>query len=96
MAIYQAARYAWKVARQVWRRAKLVLAHNDGIVIGAFRWDEWIEATSENFPGGSSPRSVGFRGGRLREAWNYYVGTRVPDRYRSRGAANPIRYCEPD
>ena len=98
MDIYEAARYAWKVARSSVESCEFVLAHNDGIVIGAFRWDEWIEATSENFPGRDPvPGRLGFRGGPAApEAWDYYVGTHVPDRYRSRGAANPIRYCEPD
>ena len=98
---YEAARYAWKVDAQRARRYDLVLAHSGGVIVGAFRPDEWLPAMlllSGHFPGrGDIPGRWGFVG---REAepgvWDYYVGKRVPDRYRRRGAANPIRYCPPE
>jgi len=66
-----------------------------GLIVGAFVADDWLEATPENFPGhpDGAPGRLGFVG---REApvalQKLYVGKRVPDEYRKRGAANPIKY----
>lgn len=94
---YEAARYAWRVDPRRARRYDLLLAHSGGLVVGAFRPDEWLPATSTHFPGrGDIPGRWGFIGHEAEpDVRDYYVGTRVPDRYRSRGAANPVRYCDP-
>lgn len=51
-------------------------------------------ATTENFPGRiDAPGRMGFRGREApSEMQDLYVGKRVPDEFRRRGAANPIRY----
>ena len=93
--LYEATRYAWKVSRRRAREAEVVLATERGLIIGAFVADEWLDATVENFPAMTedSPSRLGFVG---REAppdiQALYVGRRVPDEFRKRGAANPIRY----
>jgi hypothetical protein len=56
--------------------------------------DDWLDATAANFPLREPlPGRFGFVG---REApaqlKDLYVGKRVPDEYRKRGAANPIKY----
>jgi hypothetical protein len=55
---------------------------------------DWLEATPANFPErDGAPGRLGFVG---KEAPSdiaaLYVGKRVPDEYRKRGAANPIKY----
>jgi hypothetical protein len=65
-----------------------------GLIVGAFIADKWLDATPENFPGREGvPGRAGFVG---RDASNeiktLYVGKRVPDEYRKRGAASPIKY----
>ena len=94
---YEAARFAWKIDRARAGRYGLVLAHSRGIVVGAFRPERWLPATRENFPGRDThPGRWGFVGEPAEpETEDYYVGRRVPDRFRPRGAANPVRYCEP-
>ena len=92
--IYQAARFAWTVGLAEVERRKLVLAHNGGIVVGAFRWDEWLRGTKENFPDlGHEPKRWGFVGRWADQAdREYYVGKRVPSRYRG---WRPWWYCPP-
>ena len=98
--VYDAVRCAWKVNRNKVDHYKLVLAHNGGQVIGAFRPCEWLLGTDENFPGLLGDNPTGDRWGFIgkqaeADVWAYYVDKRVPDRYRRPGAANPIRYCHP-
>lgn len=92
--LYEATRYAWKVNRSKAVEAEVILATVQGVIRGAFVADDWLEATSANFPGRQDvPGRFGFNG---REApagiARLYVGKRVPDEYRKRGAANPIKY----
>ena len=102
---YDAVRYSWKVNRARVERYNLVLANFRGMVVGAYRPTEWSPAIKENFsdlldayPGFyfEAPERWGFVGEPAETPdWEYYFGKRVPDRYRLRGAANPIRYCDP-
>jgi hypothetical protein len=92
--LYEATRYAWKLRLDKAREAQVVLPTIQGVIVGAFIPDEWLPASAENFPGRDPvPSRYGFVG---REApaslKNLYVGKRVADEYRKRGAANPVRY----
>lgn len=93
--LYEATRYAWKISRKKALQAEVILSTLQGLIVGAFVADDWLEATAENFPGrtDAAPGRLGFIG---REApvslQKLYVGKRVPDEYRKRGAANPIKY----
>ena len=92
--LYEATRYAWKINRSKALQAEVVLATVQGMIVGAFVADDWLEATSANFPGHDNvPGRWGFVGreapAELREL---YVRKRVPDEYRKPGAANPIKY----
>lgn len=92
--LYDATRYAWKISKSKAEQAELILAILHGIIVGAFVADKWLEATSENFPGreGVSGR-FGFVGRKASpDIEELYVRKRVPDEYRKRGAANPIKY----
>lgn len=92
--LYNAVSFAWKVDPRKARRADYVLAVRQGLIVGAFVADEWLQAVSANFPGrDDEPNRYGFRGGPAPvEIDRLYVNKRVPDEYRKRGAANPIRY----
>lgn len=92
--LYEATRYAWKIDRHKAKQAEVVLATLRGSIVGAFVADEWLDATLENFPGREAVSGrLGFVGREaLAEIRELYVGKRVPDEYRKRGAANPIRY----
>lgn len=93
--LYDATRYAWKISRRKAEQAEVVLSTVQGLIVGAFIADQWLEATAANFPGlaDAAPGRLGFIGHDapvpLQEL---YVGKRVPDEYRKRGAANPIKY----
>ena len=97
MTIYDAVRYAWKINIGRAQKFNLILAHHRGLVVGAFRPKTWLEATRENFPSyeSESPGRWGFVG---EDAENktarIYIGKRVPDKYRARGASFPVRYVE--
>lgn len=92
--LYDATRYAWKINKLRVKEAEVILATLQGLIVGAFVADNWLPATSANFPGREdAPGRLGFVG---REAPNeikqLYVGKRVPEDYRKRGAASPIKY----
>lgn len=92
--LYEATRYAWRISKTKALQAEVILATLQGLIVGAFVADDWTEATAANFPGREdAPGRLGFTGreapGEIRAL---YVGKRVPDEYRRRGAANPIRY----
>ncbi|MFM9959698.1 MAG: LEM-3-like GIY-YIG domain-containing protein [Planctomycetaceae bacterium] len=94
--LYEATRYAWKVSPAKARKAEVVLATVQGIIKGAFIANEWLEATAANFPGRQDvPGRHGFNGDPAPDDMQrLYVGKRVPDEYRKRGAANPIKYAK--
>ena len=92
--VYEAVRYAWKVDPEKARKADVVLATRQGLIIGAFAAKEWLPATTENFPGReSSDKRFGFKGTEASpEIQALYVGKQVPGEYRKPGAANPVKY----
>jgi hypothetical protein len=92
--LYEATRYAWKISRSKAKEAEVILATRQGLIVGAFTADECLDATAVNFPGREdAPGRLGFVGHEARpEIKELYVGKRVPDEYRKRGAANPIKY----
>ena len=92
--LYEATRYAWKVNKSKVEQAEIILSTVQGLIKGAFVADEWLDATAENFPGRDPvPGRFGFVGREAPvEIGRLYVDKRVPDEYRPRGAANPIRY----
>jgi len=93
--IYDAVRCAWKISEKNAKQAEVVLATVQGIIKGAFVADQWLEATVENFARLEQdiPDRFGFVG---REAdasiQSLYVGKRVPEEFRKKGASNPIKY----
>lgn len=92
--LYEATRYAWKISRSNAKKAEVILATVQGLIVGAFVADNWLDATSANFPGREEvPGRLGFVGREAPEEMKrMYIGKRVPDEYRKRGAANPIKY----
>lgn len=92
--LYEATRYAWRLKIDKASQAEVILPTVQGLIVGAFVSSKWLEATSDNFPGRESIAGrYGFEGseapGDLREL---YVGKRTPDKYRKKGASNPIKY----
>jgi hypothetical protein len=92
--IYEAVRFAWKIDPQKAAKAEIVLAVLQGLIIGVFVADKWMDATAANFPGlPERPGRSGFVGHDApEEIAKLYLRHRVPDSMRKRGAANPVRY----
>lgn len=92
--LYEATRYAWKLDVRKARHAEVILATVQGLIVGAFVADEWLPASSENFPGRESVQGrFGFVGRpATADIRDLYVGKSVPLEFRKRGAANPIKY----
>jgi hypothetical protein len=95
--LYDATRYAWKLDKKKAKQADVILATIQGVIVGAFIAHDWLEATAANFPGREegegAPRRFGFVGKEAPDdIKRLYLGKRVPDEYRKRGAANPIKY----
>jgi len=90
--VYEAVRYAWKLNLERAAKAEYVLAVRQGLIVGAFIADKWLEATTHNFPrlAVDLPGRRGFVGHEAPETVsNEYKGRRVP---RKRGEANPVLY----
>jgi hypothetical protein len=92
--LYEATRFAWKISKPKATQAEVILPTLEGLIVGAFIPYEWLDATATKFPGhDDAPGRLGFVGeeapANIKEL---YVGKRVPDEYRKRGAANPIKY----
>jgi hypothetical protein len=96
--IYNAVRGCWKINPKKAKKFQLVLAHHHGLVRGAFRTKEWLPATPLSFPWLTEPLEGrwGFQGEEAEpEVKKLYEGKSVPDMYRAKGAANPVRFIEP-
>ena len=94
--IYEAVRYAWPLSKKNVKEVEYVLAVVKGLVVGVFKPTKWLEATKDNFPGrGGDPKKLGFEGVEAPDdIKKIYIGTRVPDRMRKKGAAAPVRYSD--
>lgn len=92
--LYEATRYAWRMDRRKAEEADVILANRQGLIVEAFVADRWLDATAENFPGRVARRGrIGFEGQVAdAEMRQLHWRKRVPEEYRPRGAANPIRY----
>lgn len=93
--IYEAVRYAWKLDPTRAKRAEVILAVSQGLIVGVFIADEWLNATAENFPANSSDWKGrwGFVGHQAPdEIANLYLRHRIPQEMRKQGAANPVKY----
>jgi hypothetical protein len=93
--IYDATRMAWKVSVSRAEKSEYVLAIVQGMIVEVFKPFEWKNTTIKNFPSRihDSPDRYGFEGERAEDSIrSLYVGKRIPDDLRKRGAANPIRY----
>ncbi len=92
--LYEATRYAWKISRKKAMQADVILATQRGLIIGAYVAADWLPATAEDFPGHpDAPGRLAFIGEEApADIRELYVGRRVPDEYRKKGAANPIKY----
>ena len=96
--VYGAGGGMWKMRMERAKKYNLVLAHVRGVVRGAFRPERWFYGTEGNLPYdyGLFPKRIGFEGHEaepgVRER---YVGKRVSQQYRKRGAQTPCRYLSP-
>jgi len=92
--LYESTRFSWKISKSKAKQAEVVLPTVRGLIVGAFIAEDWVDATAENFPGREDvPGRLGFIGHEAsEEIRTLYVGKRIPDEYRKRGAANPIKY----
>ncbi len=92
---YEAVRYAWKLGRRNAEKVELVLAVERGRIVGVFRPEKWLQATTINFPGREDRLDrIGFVGSEAElEIRSLYLNRRIPDRYRTKGAANPVKYA---
>lgn len=96
MSIYDAVRFAWVLSASKVKKVEYVLACIQGIIVGVYVPLEWKKAINVNFPEFNHPdvpNRIGFVG---EEAPNnikeLYLRKRVPDKFRKRGAANPVKY----
>lgn len=95
--IYDAVRGCWRISKERAEKYSLVVAHRRGLVVGVYAPTEWLPATQNHFPWlvEDLPTRIGFVG---KEAdppvVARYKGKRVPDQFRARGAANPVRFVD--
>ncbi|WP_392385701.1 LEM-3-like GIY-YIG domain-containing protein [Marinomonas primoryensis] len=92
--LYESTRYAWRLSKNKASQAEVILATVQGLIVGAFVAEKWLEAIPENFLGREGVEGrYGFVGSEAPiELQQLYVGKRTPDEFRKRGASNPIKY----
>lgn len=93
--VYNATRSAWKLNKLKAERAEYVLAIKQGIIVEVFEPREWLKATVDNFSelGFDIENRFGFYGDVAKDDVRaLYINKRTPEKYRIRGAANPIKY----
>ena len=92
--LYEATRYAWRINIKKARQAEVILSIHLGIIVGAFIAEKWLPATKEYFPMYPPVSNrYGFVGKPANnEISKNYLGKKMPEIYRKKGAANPIRY----
>jgi hypothetical protein len=92
--LYEATRLEWKLNPTKANKADFILATRQGMIVGVFIAEKWLPVTAANFPGREeSPGRYGFNGKEAdQDIQKHYIGKRIPDKYRKRGAANPIKY----
>lgn len=94
--VYEAVRCAWKIDPNRAAQADIVLALQQGVVVGVFVARRWLPATVANFPrmAVDQPDRWGFEGSEApKEISDQYLRRRLPDAMRKRGVANPVRYA---
>jgi hypothetical protein len=95
--IYDAVRGCWRIKKERAEKYNLVLAHRRGLVVGAYRPEKWLPASRAHFPWLTEdiPTRIGFVGKEADPSIvARYRGKRVPDQFRARGAANPVRFVD--
>lgn len=99
-AIYEAARYSWKLNIERAREVEFVLAHQKGQVVGVFEVDEWLPAEDQSFADRFNSQDAGrwaFVGHVAdSEVLLQYFNKSLPDGFVKRGASNPVRFLEPE
>lgn len=92
--LYEATRYAWRLNVQKAKQAEVILPTVQGLIVGAFVAEQWLPATTENFPGKDRVEGrCGFIGRDAPiEISKLYIDKKVPDDFRKKGASNPIKY----
>ncbi len=93
--IYDAVRFAWKVNIKKAAQSDYVLSVKQGIIYGIFVVEQWKEANKINFPEFNVDRDgrYGFVGKEAEDAIKQlYMHKRIPEKFRQKGAANPIKY----
>lgn len=86
--VYEAVRKSWKVNRRRIEKIPYVLASCNGIVKEVFAVDRWYE--DEDAPG----RFMFDKKDTPKEIQKLFKGKLIPEQYRNKGAANPVRYKE--
>lgn len=99
-AIYEAARYSWKLNIERAREVDFVLAHQKGRVVGVFEVDEWLPADDQSFADRFSSADAGrwaFVGHVAdSEVLLQYFNKSLPEDFVKRGASNPVRFLNSD
>lgn len=92
--LYEATRFAWRLSVHKAQKAEVVLSVRHGIIIGVFVAENWLPANKVNFPLREPvPGRYGFVGERASsEIEKIYLGKKLPENYRKKGASNPIKY----
>ena len=98
--VYRQTQLAWRISKKRAEQADYVLAVVRGVVVGAFKAHEWLDATRPNFPDRildeeGIPGRKGFKGERAPDViWKKFVGDmgkRVAIE-KMKHIQNPIRY----
>ena len=92
---YDCVRFAWKLDVNRAKKAEYVLAVEKGIIIGVFKPENWHLARKQYFPEfeDHTNKRYGFIGEEANEdIKSLYIRKRIPEEFRKKGAANPVKY----
>ncbi len=101
--VYDAVRFAWKLTPSEANKAKIILATVQGVIKGVFVAEQWFKPHKKtsrtlccwvrmSIITKHAQKDMGSLGKMHSRISDQVLGKRIPEKFRKKGASNPIKY----